>query len=341
MIHTTLTSWALVIWRELELQGVDPKPIFDSLALDTSLLRDGNARYEVPKMQQLWQRAVEATDNPAFGVDAGKHWSPTTFHALGYAWLASASLADGLKRVVRYSQLVNDGVMAAVQRSGGFYELQIGSINAPQTIPAKAGLDAATVAMVKMCRMLAGEVFAPYKVTVYHEPSPSNIPMEAYVRCPVEQIFHPVDSRRYITIVFEAISAERKLGTGNAALMSANETLLKDYLGKLGQASMVNQVMGKLTELLPSGHFDEQDVAEHLNISPRTLQRKLAAEGVSYNGLLNQVRQDMAEVHMQNSMLSLTEIAYLLGFSEQSNFTRAFRRWHDVPPSEYRKALAQ
>jgi AraC-like DNA-binding protein len=74
-------------------------------------------------------------------------------------------------------------------------------------------------------------------------------------------------------------------------------------------------------------------------MSLRSLQRKLLEEGTSYARLLEETRRDMAKNYIENSILSINEIAYLLGFSEPANFTRAFRRWYDVTPSSYRGTI--
>lgn len=93
---TVLTSWALLIWKALLNHGIDAHTIFKKVGLDSSKLGDGNARYRLTDMCRLWDTAVEETNDPCFGLEVGKSWAPTTFHALGFAWLASYSLEDGL-----------------------------------------------------------------------------------------------------------------------------------------------------------------------------------------------------------------------------------------------------
>jgi len=78
-------------------------------------------------------------------------------------------------------------------------------------------------------------------------------------------------------------------------------------------------------------------VARHLAIAPRTLQRRLAAKGVSYQQVVDDVRRDAAERLLADPSLAVSQIGYLLGFSEPSAFHRAFKRWHDVTPQEYRQ----
>lgn len=336
MASTTLTSWALLLWKALHNAGQDPRRLFEELDLNPQLLGDGNARYPVEKMQQLWRNSVAATGDLCFGVEVGKLWSPTTFHALGFAWLASSSLVDALRRFVRYSALLNDSLIGQVDKDGAFYKFYLSSSEALLQ-PYSPAVDAAIVSFTKMCRLLMGEDFAPREINVYLPPTSSVVPLEAYVRCNIK--YQTPTNDKILCIIIDADVAEKHLPTGNSALVAANEALALDYLKQLKKGSVTNQVIATLATMLPSGQISEQDVADDLNMSLRTLQRKLNEEGTNFKTLLNQTRQDMSKDLMGNSHLSLSEISYLLGFSEQANFTRAFRRWHDQSPSEYRKNL--
>lgn len=87
---------------------------------------------------------------------------------------------------------------------------------------------------------------------------------------------------------------------------------------------------------LPSGRVDEDDIAASINMSRRSLQRKLKQQGISFSGLLDSSRRELGLQYVRDSRHSLNEIAYLLGFSEPGNFSRAFKRWYRKSPSQYR-----
>jgi AraC-like DNA-binding protein len=97
------------------------------------------------------------------------------------------------------------------------------------------------------------------------------------------------------------------------------------------------RVRSKLIERLPSGRVDEGDIAASINLSQRSLQRKLQQQGVSFTGLLDSSRRELGLQYVRDSQYSLNEVAYLLGFSEPGNFSRAFKRWYGKPPSQYRE----
>ena len=339
MNASTLTSWALLIWKGLQISGHDPRALFKELGLDPKLLSDGNARYDAKKMACLWRRAVELSGNPCIGVDIGQLWGATTFNALGFAWLASSSLGDALRRFVKYTQVINDGTVSELIMRGGDYELSINAVDVSFS-PEHASLDAGAVAFVKMCRLLRGDAFKPDEVLFFHQPSVSNVPLEAYLRCGVRYKTNSIShANTLLKIRINRYDVEAELPTGNSALVQASELLTLDYLNTLKMSSVSNRVMAKLVELLPGAKVSEKDLANKLNMSPRSLQRRLLEEGTSYKALLSQMRQDMAKLHLKNSHLSLSDVAYLLGFSEQASFSRAFRRWYDMAPTDYRKMI--
>lgn len=96
------------------------------------------------------------------------------------------------------------------------------------------------------------------------------------------------------------------------------------------------QVRTRIIEQLPAGTPRQDSIAGEVNISLRSMQRKLKEEGNSFNGLFDNTRHELAMYYIRETHRHLGEIAYLLGFSEPSSFTRAFRRWMGVTPQEFR-----
>ena len=90
-----------------------------------------------------------------------------------------------------------------------------------------------------------------------------------------------------------------------------------------------------MIDLLPTGKANQQVIAKRLNKSVSTLQRQLSAEGTTFREIQDGTRQTLAEEYVRDGKHSLAQIAYLLGFSDQSNFSRAFKRWSGATPSEF------
>ncbi|PWT72424.1 MAG: AraC family transcriptional regulator, partial [Proteobacteria bacterium] len=133
-------------------------------------------------------------------------------------------------------------------------------------------------------------------------------------------------------LVFRASDLDARLPTANAVLLRVNEQAATDYMAHLDRNEIIVQVQAKLFQLLPTGELSEMQMARALNLSLRSMQRKLKEKGVTFRGLLDASRRQLAEQYLKDSTLSVSEIAYLLGFAEVSSFSRAFKRWTGRAP---------
>ena len=157
---TTIASWAIVIWRALEARGVNPRAVFARAGVDAARFHDESARYPLSEMRRLWHEAVDVTGDACFGLEAGQYLHPTTFHALGYAWLASHTLHEALERFVRYTRMISTGLSMRLALVGDEAELVWGMTD-PSIDVALPAADAAAAALLMMCRASCGEVFHP------------------------------------------------------------------------------------------------------------------------------------------------------------------------------------
>jgi len=331
MQPTTVASWAAVIWRALEARGIAPRPVFEHAGVNSDQLQDAGARIPLPAMTRLWDAAVEASGDPCFGLSAGQHVHPTTFHALGYAWLASHTLREALDRFVRFTRLVSTALTLRTVAVGA--EVELGFESVGSALPfSLAAADAGAVALVALCRISYGEAFCPLRVRL-QRPRPScEQQFDAFFRAPIT--YDAPDT----ALVFAAADLDRALPTGNAELARAADEVILHYLARFDRDDVVTQARIKLMELLPSGQTSAQRVAEALHLSVRNLQRKLAAHDTSLAQLREDTRRELANQYVRNSRLSVGEITYLLGFSEPASFTRAFHRWYGMSPSACRRA---
>lgn len=336
MSASALTSWALLIWQELEARQFDAAGVFRSVGLDPAKLLNPVARYPVADMQALWRSVRELTEDEAVGIEVGNRWNPTTFHALGFAWLASDTLGDALHRFSRYGAFLHDGVNYELVADGLQYRFSIrpdpqATCNNSSIAPAQ---DAAIVALLKMLRMLLGDSYAPVCIDCPHPPNSAGIRLENLARCPVT---YQGDA---VSFVFDHLDVGRHLPTANSELSRINEEVMVRHLAEQQPDRLAPRVQLVIQQQLPSGNIKEELVASALHLSSRTLQRRLAEEGTSYQELLQSIRRRLAEEYIADNRLAISEVAYLLGFSEQANFTRAFKRWFGVAPSSYRQQEA-
>lgn len=328
---TTISSWALLIAKALEKRGLDSRVIFRQAGLDPSRLYDSNARYPVEGMQRLWEQAVQATQDACFGLRIVDFWHPTTTHALGYACMASQSLADALERTARYSKVVSNATKFTLEESSEeFRFILTRRFQALRDEP----IDAALAMVVKGCRVGVGADFAPRRVAMRRSRPSCAAELEQFFLAPIDYEA-PED-----ILIFDKIALKAPLPTGNPELARAADKVVLDYLAKYDRTEVAARVKAKLLERLPAGEPTTATIASLLHLSPRTLHRRLAEAGTTYKLLLEETRRDLAQRYLKQPDLTISEIAFLLGFSETGNFSRAFKRWSGASPSDYRSLAA-
>lgn len=332
MNMTTISSWALLIAKALDDRGYSSEMLFRQVGLDPKMLYDPNARYPTDLLQKVWRAAVDLTEDNALGLKVASYWHPTTFHALGYSWMASGSLKEAMERAVRYSRVVTDVIRLHFDYVSGAYQLRF---ELPQLDkgPVPESSDAAAAVFVLMARLIYGKDLNPTLVTLPREKPKSIVEFSEFFQAPIE-----FEAPECSIFLFED-DVEKTLPTANTELAHANDKIVQDYLSHLDRTHVAMQLKSKMLDRLSSGSVTEQDMATMLNLSLRSLQRKLKDEGTSFKELLEDTRRELADQYIKNSRLSISEITFLLGFSEPSNFTRAFKRWNGLSPSEYRASL--
>ncbi len=333
MIPTTITSWALTIVRAAESYGIERDTLLERAGLEPALLNDPQGRYPVAGMARLWTAAIEAANDPAFGLVVARFWHPTTFNALGFAWMASDTLEQAFYRLRRYFRLVTTGAVVRFVEQPDSCQFVL--TPAPGLAVVKPPIaDAAAATIHHMCRLLYGEQFALQKLELIRPKPVSMEPYEGTFACPI------AFSRPEIVLHLNRSMVQKPLPTANIALAHANDRLVTEYLAQIDKHDLPSQVKTKLIDMLPSGEIQEEQVAQALNLSLRSLQRRLNEHRLTFRMLLNDTRRELALVYVRSPRMSLAEVSYLLGFSEPGNFTRAFRRWTGATPTEYRMAAS-
>ena len=132
--------------------------------------------------------------------------------------------------------------------------------------------------------------------------------------------------------------ADDLLVGANPELALLNDQVVTRRLALLDRNDIVARVQSALMEQLPNGQVSDDSVASALHMSVRTMHRKLTGVDQNFRALLVEMRRNLAELYIMDNSLTLTEISLLLGFSEPSSFSRAFKNWTGSAPSEIRQA---
>lgn len=326
---TMLASWARAIRNALAAAGVDSAPLLAAAGLDPAALADREARCPVAATDRLWALAVRATGDPAFGLAVARHTDHKTFHALGYAIDASATLGDAFERLRRYLAVVTEGFTLHTARDAQRFTCRIELPQGIATRPAEA-VDAFALVIVRLCRTLRGRDYRPLAVRLQRAAPADPGPFLRAFRVPVQ--FGASDN----AIALDPDTLELPVEGANPELARASDALAARYLERRDEVDVVTRVRHALAVQLPAGEPAQARIAAALKLSPRSLQRRLAEAGTRYSTLLDATRRELALQHLREARHNLGEIAYLLGYTDASSFTHAFRRWTGVPPSQYR-----
>jgi AraC-like DNA-binding protein len=326
---TTLAATTTALVAALESCGCDARLVFARAGLDYELIHRPGARFPFAKMRGLWTAAREASGDPCIALTAARWFKPQALHALGLSWMTSQTLLDGFLRMSRYARIASTGLRIAVRESNHEVRIVV-SISAHGIEFAPEAIDAALAYILSICRQISTKEIAPLRVTYRRAPGPHTARYVDYFAAPV------LFGQRADALHFDAKVARARVPSGNEEVAREIDRIAERYLATLQPSRVQDKVREILVTLLPSGAADQRTIARNLHRSVSTLQRQLKSEGSSFRKVLDETRQSMAERLVKEGEYSLGQIAYLLGFSDPANFSRAFRRWTGGPPTGFR-----
>jgi len=332
MSQSVLTKTAGLAWSLLESYGIDPLPLFRKVHIDPELMNDMSSRTNWTTQDALWQGVADSVNDPCFGLKVGDFWHPSHMHALGYAWLSSTTLHSAFKRLSRFIKIVNPNIM--VELSNSHDQLSIEVSSASDTIPRDASwyADGDMSVMMAMCRANYGAKLNPVSVEFKHAEPACAGDFFALFRCPVS--FGAEHNRMRLSHK----DTNKRLPGSNEMMSQIHDQEMIRYLAKLDDGDIVNKVKNVILEQLPDGRMSDTRVAETLFMSNRNLQRKLEAQNTTFKTILTQIRQELAIKYIKDPQLTLTEVSFMLGFSEMSAFSRAFKQWTGQSPRAQRQS---
>jgi AraC-like DNA-binding protein len=325
---TTLAVTLVPMQEVLREYGVDFRALARRAGVDPDLPARPDARGSVHRMQKLWRLASQESGDPLFGLRVGQRARPAVFHALGLGIMSSSSLLAALRRVDRYSRVLSTNGRLVVFERGDLVTLE-GRPSAGSIPPSTATFDALAVALCRLLTLCAGPAGTPGRIRFPHAAPPDIGPFVECLGCPVEF------DAPHILFEFDARTARESVAGGNPALAAEADKMAERYLQQVEPDSVAARVRALILRAMPSGELDQDGVARALHQSASTLQRRLRDEGTTYQRLLDATRKDLALEYLREGRHSLADITFLLGFADQSNFTRAFRRWTGKTPRQF------
>ncbi|MGB9331558.1 MAG: AraC family transcriptional regulator ligand-binding domain-containing protein, partial [Steroidobacteraceae bacterium] len=286
--NSILATWVKAFGRALDAAGCDGSALLAEAGFELKDFAGPDARCPLAKTEQLWRVALKATGDPAFGVKLAKHFPHTTFHALGYGLSASSTLKEAFERVQRYSHVVSDAMAYRFYASGSEYHF----VMEPLTEVRAESVDALVGMYLRMCRSLIGRDFSPLGIEL-RRPRPAVLDdFERLWRAPLR--FNSELNR----LRFDRDSMERLLDSANPELARLSDAISARYLARIERHNIEARVRTVLTRRLQQSEPTQDEVAEILNVSARTLQRKLGDCGTSFKEILDETRHALALAYL-------------------------------------------
>jgi AraC-like DNA-binding protein len=320
----------IILWRTIESYGIDPAPLFAAEDINVKLPIDPGMRIPYEKVDRIRKKTLELSGDEALGIRSASVFTPSQFGALGYAWQASLTLRKACSRLQRFSRVVNEKAVVNVEDRDGCMVVTL-KLDIPSEC--KSVRDDSALAMVTMmCRMVCGDHFRLQAVNFARSEPRDMKPYFEFFGCQLN--FNQDNNQLLIPLSL----ADEVLAGADPELAMLNDQVVTRRLALLDRNDIVARVQSELLDQLPNGNISDDSVAAALHMSVRTMHRKLTEAKSNFRTLLVETRRNLAEQYIMDNSLTLTEISLLLGFSEPSSFSRAFKNWTGTAPSEARQA---
>jgi AraC-like DNA-binding protein len=300
--------------------------LLTALDVAATMLEDPDRRVPYALLLRAWEIAPELAEDPDFGLHAAELAPLGTFDVVDYVTSSCRTLGEGFAALARFQRLLHDAVQLVIEPGFEVTRVRHAVIGYPSGIP-RHGVEAAMGTWVVRARALVGGAIGPLEITFQHPRPARTAEHRRVLGCPVRF------SATHAELVMQTSVMELPMRTADPALGTIMCRQADAAIARLpaahATASAVRQVLATGME---TGDISLARVAGHMGLRPRTLQRALAAEGATLAGLLDELRRETASSYLATGGISLTEIAFLLGFSEVSAFHRAYRRWTGHAP---------
>lgn len=332
------TAKVLAVWLRplvdyLERTGYDSAEVFRYTGVDVGQVFVPGVRLPLKNSAPLWQRAAQVTGKPFIGLEIASDASPLHADVTTIAMMASRNLYEALQRFTRLSRIVTEAVDVVLTREGEALRLDFIVKASEQQFMPPESMDPALLIPLGL---LGKGMIAPGAIVELRFARPR--PEEA-VLTHLTELF-PIPMRfecEHHGMSFRWDMTLQQNPYWNPALAQMCEEQVLRELEALDESNLVARTRKILLDHLGSGTPQLKMVASLFNITERQLQRKLKQQGTTFGELLDEVRLDLALRYLQDPRMTMVDIALSLGFSDQSNFVKAFKRWRGETPGQYRR----
>jgi AraC-like DNA-binding protein len=325
MPANAVRAFVSAFWR----LGYDVDSLPASAGLRDDDLNDPDARISCERLGAILSGAQQKRFNPNLGLEVAKVTPLGAYPLLDYLVLTSDTVGEGIRQFARYCRLVGNPVTVDLHENVRPIRVEFTDSAAPFSVEFTASL------IILHFRKETEGRFAAACVSFMHQPDDAAA-LQSALGCPVRS----AATWNGISLGREAWSLP--LRRSDPVLRQMLEAQGDEILARLPQRSgLAVEVQRALTTRVADGDTHIDALARQFAMSPRTLQRRLATEGMSYQELRENVRKEAAARYISESKLTIAEVAFLIGYSEPAPFHRAFKRWYGMTPEAFRETCSR
>lgn len=314
-------------------QGLMIEDLLLELDLTAAILSNNAETISGENFQLLISALVKLSSDELFGLHTAEFVQPSSYSVLGFIIMNCKTLGEAITKIQPFEKIVGDmGTTSLAQKDEYFSIAWQCAFTDP--LVKRHMIDNCLASWLTFARYLTDDQSAPMQVLLTR-PQPSLeqcAQYQALFKCSV------VFSQNEDAIVFNKKLLELPLNKGNKALLETLEThAYQQILSLSGEEDILSKVKRIIANNLSEGQVSQQQIAQHLDIGSKTLQRRLQAENATFKGIVDEVRMAIAQPLLTDSSLTLNQISEQLGFSEPRSFFRWFQRCQKMTPGQYRR----
>jgi len=313
----------------LKEHNVDCEALFEITHINPLSISDPNAVITPQQERQFNQAAINATCDPALGLAIGPRFHYSAFGILGLAIMSSATIRTGIAPLFTLPALFWSSLQWRLLLDGQSVILEATEAD-PLGTCMQYMLERDFSSFTRMCDDMLGR-HLPLSEMRFSYPAPTHAHKYAEVfQCPIHFGAQSNELR------FDACWLDAELPQANPVVCQIFQTQCRELVTELMGERSFAQIVGSMIVDGLGNYLSEEQIADKLHVSPRTLRRKLAKEGTNFQGLVTAMRRNLAKELLLSQELSVKQVAERLGYSDSASFHHAFKRWTGVSPSSYR-----
>lgn len=312
-------------------QGGDIDRVFGISGINPELLGNPTMSLSLVNYCRVMEEAAHNSGIDNFGLYYGKQFKPQALGLIGYIGLCSATLEQALHNVVRafpYHQ--HDTLVQLVDKGDCWhlnYQVRHGAI-----LQRRQDAELTLCMFLNLIRHAMGPHWSPREVYFEH---PRPIAWHEHCKIFDAPIWFDQPTN---CLVIPKNEGQRAMPESDPMLLMVTQDAIRQLNNRTATQPFIDLIRSQVQLAIPQGEPVLELIAENMGMSSWSLQRRLRAEGNSFTTIVDKVRCEMACSYLQQQQLSVTEMALLLGYSEVSAFSRAFRRWFGISPRQWRKS---